>query len=333
MAAAALDDFLRYLTMVRGLSAKTGEAYAHDVQQFADFLAHQWGEARAFDWPAVDFRLVRRWVAQLRQAHYASASIARKLAAVRSFFRFLVKEGWLQHNPAALVTLPAQRRRLPEVLYASELEELLAAPHADSPLGLRDRAVLELLYSTGVRVSELVGLNVEDVDLQERRARVTGKGNKQRWVFFGRPAQAAVQRYLAEARPQLVPPERGGERALFVNRWGRRLTARGVQRLVHKHVLRAALSQRISPHVLRHTFATHLLDSGADLRAIQELLGHSSLASTQIYTHVSAERLRQSYQQAHPLARRRLGTVGAAGTSLPAEPQPQKEPDHEPLCG
>lgn len=304
MSHAALDDFLRYLTTVRGLSVRTAEAYAVDVQQFADFLARQRGAAAAFDWKSVDYRLVRRWVAHLRQAHYSQASVARKLASLRSFFRFLVAERILDHNPAALVGMPAQRRRLPEVLYQKEVEELLGTAQGFEPLELRDRAILEFLYATGVRLSELVALNLEDLDLGSRTARVRGKGGKDRVVLFGVPAMDALNKYLEHGRPHLAAqgPTGARQRAVFLNRRGGRLSPRGVQRMIYRHVLQAGLGQRISPHVLRHTFATHLLDSGADLRVIQELLGHSSLATTQVYTHVSTERLRQTYQAAHPLA-------------------------------
>lgn len=304
MSHAALDDFLRYLTTVRGLSSRTAEAYAADVQQFADFLARQRGAAAAFDWAGVDYRMVRRWVAQLRQARYSQASVARKLASLRSFFRFLVAQGLLEHNPAALVGMPSQRRRLPEVLYQREVEELLATADSFQPLDLRDRAIMEFLYATGVRLSELVALNLDDLDLGARTARVRGKGRKERVVLFGVPAMKALEKYLEHGRPHFAAhgPAAGRQRAVFLNRQGGRLSTRGVQRMLYRRVLQAGLGQRISPHVLRHTFATHLLDGGADLRAIQELLGHSSLATTQVYTHVSAERLRQAYQTAHPLA-------------------------------
>jgi len=304
MSHAALDDFLRYLITVRGLSERTAAAYAVDVQQFADFLARQRGAGSAFDWRSVDYRLVRRWVAHLRQAHYSHTSVARKLASLRSFFRYLVAQNLVDHNPAALVGMPSRGRRLPEVLYQGEVEELLATAEGFTPLQLRDRAVLEFLYATGVRLSELVALNLEDLDLSSRTALVRGKGRKERVVLYGVPAMKALQDYLEHGRPHLLArgPAAARQRAVFLNRSGGRLSARGVQRMVYKHVLQAGLGQRISPHVLRHTFATHLLDSGADLRAIQELLGHSSLATTQVYTHVSPERLRQAYQAAHPLA-------------------------------
>ncbi|MBC7286815.1 MAG: tyrosine recombinase XerC [Armatimonadetes bacterium] len=328
MSAAALDEFLRYLTAVRGLSAATAEAYAADVIQFVDFLAATAGEEHAFDWAAVDFRLVRRFVMHLRQAHYADTSIARKLASLRSFFRFLLNNGLMRHNPAALVTFPIKGRRLPEVLYSGEVERLVTSPDDTTPIGLRDRAILEFLYATGVRVSELVALNLSDLDLHERTARVVGKGKKERIVFFGLPASAAMRRYLEEGRPHLaaVRQEPGDPEAVFLNRLGERLSVRGVQRLVHKYVLRAAVGTRVSPHVLRHSFATHLLDNGADLRAIQELLGHSNLATTQMYTHVSAERLRKSYFSAHPLAR-----TGPAFQTA-ATPGTDSEEDSNEIC-
>jgi integrase/recombinase XerC len=304
VSAAALDDFLRYLTAVRGLSCKTAEAYAADVQSFAEFLATRFGEAHVFDWGTADHRIVRSWVAHLRRLRYSHNTIARRLASLRSFFKFLVNEGHLQQNPAALVGLPGQRRRLPEVLYAGEVEQLLSAPPEDTPLGLRDRAILEILYATGLRVSELAALDLGDVNMEERSARVVGKGGKERMVFFGVPAQQALKRYLQEGRPHLLRRASlaNAEPAIFLGCRGRRLSVRGIQRMVHKYVLHTALGQRVTPHVFRHTFATHLLDRGADLRSIQELLGHSALSTTQIYTHVSAERLRQSYQEAHPLA-------------------------------
>ncbi len=328
MSSAALDDFLRYLTSVRRLSPATAEAYAADVIQFADFLAAAYGEQHAFDWAAVDFRVVRRWIMHLRQARYAPASVARKLASLRSFFRFMVNNDLLEYNPAELVNTPARQRRLPEVLYTSEVERLLSSPDDSTPLGLRDRAILEFLYATGVRVSELVGLNLSDINLADRSARVLGKGNKQRVVFFGLPAAAALRRYIDEARPHLEARRPDGQPtdALFLNRFGGRLSVRGVQRLVHKHVLRAAVGTRVSPHVLRHSFATHLLDNGADLRAIQELLGHSSLATTQIYTHVSAERLRTSYFSAHPLARAGLAPVPGSAAAMPPDRRPAPPP-------
>lgn len=302
-----VDGFLRYLTNVRRLSARTAEAYAQDLAGFCDFLAHQWGEARAYDWPAVDYSLIRRYLAHLSRQAYAKTTIARKLSALRALFRFLVDEGVVDANPAELASAPRQSLHLPEVLHDYELEELLQAPDNTEPHGLRDRALLELFYATGLRLSEMQALNTQDLDFGERQIRVVGKRNKERVVFFGGAAEEAVAAYLEGGRPALLAERRGQgeEPALWLNRFGRRLSRRGIQRVVEKHILATASGHRISPHALRHTFATHLLDNGADLRAIQELLGHESLATTGIYTHLTAERLRSSYEHAHPLSSER----------------------------
>jgi tyrosine recombinase XerC len=299
-----LDEYLRYLTSVRTLSPKTTEAYAQDVSQFVDFLGKERGEKGAFDFASVDFKLVRRFVAHLRRMKYSSASVSRKMASLRSFFRFLVNEKVLEHNPAELIGMPAMGRKLPDVLYEGEMNALFDAPDMTAPAGLRDRAILEFFYATGMRVSELAGLDLGDVDLAEKQVLTRGKGDKERIVFFGVPALETLEQYLTEGRPHLLAKAKKyvDQPAVFLNRNGGRLSVRGMQRLVEKYSLRTELGTRIHPHVLRHTFATHLLDNGADLRSIQELLGHSSLATTQVYTHVSAERLRESYKMAHPLA-------------------------------
>jgi len=299
-----VDGFLRYLTNARRLSARTAEAYAQDLVGFCDFLAHQWGEERAYDWAAVGYPVIRRYLAHLSRQAYAKTTIARKLSAVRALFRFLVDEGVVDANPAELASAPKQALHLPEVLHDYELEELLEAPDLTEPAGLRDRALLELFYATGLRLSEMHGLNVQDLDFEGKQIRVVGKRNKERVVFFGGAADEAVRAYLEGGRPAFLAKRRGSdeEPALWLNRFGRRLSRRGMERVVDKHILATAVAHRISPHALRHTFATHLLDNGADLRAIQELLGHESLATTGIYTHVTAERLRSSYEHAHPLS-------------------------------
>ena len=299
-----LDAFLRYLTDGRRVSAHTAEAYSRDLSDFSQFLAHQWCEARACDWPAVDHALVRRFLAHLTRQAFAKTTISRKLSALRALFRFLIDEGVVTHNPALLTASPKQGRHLPEVMHDYEVRDLLESPDPATPDGSRDRALLELLYATGLRLSEVFGLSLPDFQDGERRLRVIGKRNKERVVFYGEPAADALREYLDAGRPALLRNHRGAETeaAVFLNRSGTRLSRRGIQRIVEKHVLRTASAHRISPHALRHTFATHLLDNGADLRAIQELLGHESLATTGIYTHVSAERLRESYHKAHPLA-------------------------------
>jgi len=297
------DAFLRYLTDVRQLAPRTAEAYAQDVNQFVDFLATQWGEERAHDWASVDYRTVRGFLADLARRRYAKSSIARKLAALRALFRFLLQEGAVAANPAKLAPTPKQDQRLPEYLYEDEMEALLSAPEEATALGQRDRAILELLYATGVRVSELVAMDVAEIDFEGRTIRVIGKGNRERAVLLGGRAVQALRRYLADGREQLLRAGTSPDHeALFLNSSGGRLSVRGVQQRVHKHVLEAAASSRITPHALRHSFATHMLDGGADLRSIQALLGHASLSTVGIYTHVTTERMKQVYRSAHPLA-------------------------------
>jgi len=313
------------------LSPRTVAEYAADIAQFCDYLAYLWGEKRAYDWTAVDYPVIRRYLVHLTQSQYSRSSIARKLAALRALsrssiarklaalralFRYLVDTGRMQYNPAASTSLPRRRRRLPEVLYESEVEALLTAPDDNTPAGQRDRAILEVLYATGVRVSELVGLDLDDVDLQERQMRVLGKGGRERIVYFGQPAQEALRRYLQQGRKLLLQKGKkpAEEQAVFLNKLGGRLSARSVQNIVRKYVLQTATSQYIHPHSLRHSFATHLLDHGADLRSIQELLGHKTVSTTEIYTHVSAQRLKEVYNSAHPLAT----APQAAGAMSPA---------------
>ncbi|MBD3293242.1 MAG: tyrosine recombinase [Armatimonadia bacterium] len=303
MHAGWLDGFLRYCTDVRRLSLNTAEAYSRDVNQFADFLAEQWGEDRSYDWAAVDYRTVRGFLAHLSRQKYSRSTIGRKLAALRSFFRYLLNEDAVTHNPAAVAPTPRRDEKLPEYLYEEEMESLLTTPDESTPLGQRDRAILEMLYATGVRVSELVAMDVDDLQFDDRQVRVVGKGNVERVVLVGDRAVAAVRRYIAAGRETLL---RGAqlpdEQALFLNNRGGRLTVRGVQLRINKHVLDSAASSRITPHALRHTFATHLLDGGADLRSIQALLGHKSLGTVGIYTHLTTERMKEAYHGAHPLA-------------------------------
>lgn len=297
------DAFLRYLTDVRQLSPRTAEAYAQDVNQFVDFLAGRWGDERAYDWVDVDYRIIRAFLADLSRQHYAKSSIARKLAALRALFRFLLQEGAVTANPAKLAPTPKQDERLPEYLYADEMEALLSTPDEATALGQRDRAILELLYATGVRVSELVAMDVSEINFEERSIRVIGKGNRERVVLMGERAAQALRRYLADGRELLLRAGTSPDReAVFLNKAGGRLSVRGVQQRVSKHVLEAAASSRITPHALRHSFATHMLDGGADLRSIQVLLGHASLSTVGIYTHVTTERMKQVYRAAHPLA-------------------------------
>ncbi len=295
----ALADFLRHLGLEKNASAHTVKSYREDLTQALDFFrARLNGQAAP---AALTTRLLRAWLAWLHEQGYARSTIARRLAAVRSWCRFLCRQGTLAQNPAAGLRGPRQEKKLPHFVGREDMARLLAAPPADTPLGLRDRALLETLYSAGLRVSELTGLNVEDVDLGDGLATVRGKGKRERLALLGPPAVEALERWLAQ-RVALAGPRAATQPALFLNRNGTRLTSRSVGRLLEKYLAAAGLDPRTSPHTLRHSFATHLLDAGADIRSVQELLGHRSLGTTQIYTHVSTQRLRDSYHKAHPRA-------------------------------
>lgn len=295
---AEVDAFRHYLEVVRRMSPHTLKGYQEDLLQLAQFLERE----QVPGWDAVDHRHLRRFLGELQQQGYARRSIARKLAAARSFFRFLCRDRGLTANPAAGLFTPKLERRLPRCLRPAEIERLLEAPDRSTPLGLRDAALLETLYSTGMRVSELVSLTEADV-VRGGSLRVIGKGNKERAVFLGRAAREAIADYLAGSRPRLLAARRrvgATPAALFLNKNGTPLSDRSVRALVERYVAEAALDSGLTPHSLRHSFATHLLENGADLRAVQELLGHASLATTQIYTHLSRERIRAVYDSAHP---------------------------------
>jgi len=287
-----VERFLRYLSAERNASTHTCRNYAVDLEQFFRFLGHQrLGALSPLD--------IRRFVASLSTQQHSRRTIARKLSCLRSFFRFLCREGRLSHNPAEAIPTPRLDKRLPSFLDEQQATRLLAAPPTARWQGLRDRAILETLYSTGMRVSELVGLNREDVDEISGTVIVRGKGKKERLCPIGETALKAIRGYLPKRpkdRTLRVPY------ALFVSQKGTRLTVRQVDRLLARYVRLAELQPSISPHSLRHSFATHLLDRGADLRSVQELLGHSSLSTTQIYTHVTPQRLKKVYDQTHPRA-------------------------------
>jgi tyrosine recombinase XerC len=298
-----IDAFLAEMREARGAAPTTIRGYADDLQQCAAFLCDQ---GFAASWSEVRSAHIRRFLAHLHGESYARASISRKLSSIRSLYRYLRARALTPSDPTTGITAPRQRRPLPKFLYAGDLAKLLAAPDTKSPLGIRDRALLETLYATGLRVAELVSLTTEQT-VGAAELRIIGKGSKERLALLGRPAQEAIARYVAEVRPRLLARRPSGERPtegrLFLNARGGPLTDRSARRVVHKHVLRACAQHGIGPHALRHTFATHLLENGADLRAVQELLGHASLATTQIYTHVTRRRLRVVYDQAHPRAK------------------------------
>lgn len=290
----AINQFLHYLATERNVSPHTLKAYASDLDQFRGFVRGERGADAGAG--AVDHLLIRRWLALLHKDHRKS-SIGRKLAAVSSFFKYLLREGVARKNPAELVSSPKKEKRVPYHLNIDEMTALVEAPQGVSILPSRDRVILEVLYSCGVRVAELTGMNVGDADLPEGVARVMGKGGKERIVPLGSHARLAVAAYLQERNnpPPTAP--------LLLNARGGRLTSRSVARIVDKYIRRIETMKKISPHTLRHTFATHMLEGGADLRAIQEFLGHASLSTTQKYTHVSIDRLMEVYDKAHPKAR------------------------------
>jgi len=294
----ALAEFLRHLALERNASEHTVKSYREDLTQAAEFFATKLATAA----PALDrlnVRLVRAYLVWLHEQGYAKTTIARRLAALRSWCRFLCRHGRLNANPVDGIRGPRQDKKLPHFLGVDAVVRLLDAPAADDPLGLRDRAILETLYSAGLRVSELTGLDVGDFDLDGGVATVRGKGRKERLVLLGPYALDALRRWLAVrdgvAAGRDLP-------AVFLNKNGTRLTARSVGRLLEKYLRATGLDPKTSPHSLRHSFATHLLDKGADIRSVQELLGHRSLSTTQIYTHVTTQRLQDSYQKAHPRA-------------------------------
>ncbi len=295
----AVARFLQYLRVERNASELTIKSYREDLIALVDYLTDLVGSAPiARNIGTVE---LRGYIAALHEAGYAKTTIARRLASLRSFFRFGQREGWTKANPAKPLRNPRKARSLPHFLTSEDIERLLSAPVASEPSGLRDRAILEVLYSAGLRVSELAGLNVADLDFAGGTLRVRGKGRRERIAPVGSYAKGALKAWLAVRRVS-AREKSGPEAPVFVNKFGRRLTTRSVGRMLEKHLRTTGLDRRTTPHTLRHSFATHLLDRGADIRSVQELLGHKSLVTTQIYTHVSTAGLRAAYERAHPRA-------------------------------
>lgn len=288
--------FLERLKVQRNVSKHTLRAYQGDLERFAEFVIAQ----RVEDPALVDPLLLRRYLGKLRDEGYERTTIARRMAAVRSLYRQLVHDGVIEKNPATVLRNPRIKRKLPSCLSEDEVKSILAAPEGAGVAARRDRAILEVLYSTGMRVSELVGLDLSDLHLSESFVQVKGKGAKERLSFLGKPAVEALSAYLM-ARG-LAPDATRGEAPVFTNRSGRRLTDRTVRRILGKYIRRVGLAKRVTPHTLRHSFATHLLDRGADLRSVQEMLGHENIATTQIYTHLTTQGMREVYDKAHPRA-------------------------------
>lgn len=336
-----VDAFLTYLLDERHFSEYTARCYGVDLRQYVEFLASEHGievdsdaEAAAFarasraadgaphksngtngraggsSSAVTDLMLgvtvegVRRFLARLAEQDYSPATMARKIATLRSFYKWMTKRGLVHTNPMSMIRTPKQPKRLPKAVSVEQIERLLAAPNDKTLLGARDRAILETLYSTGIRVSEVVGINHGDLDETGEAVIIRGKGRRERVVPLGSHALAALRHYrrMLESSAKFGDRSNGGDGALFVNKHGGRLSTRSVRRKVAKYLREAGLDPQISPHTLRHSFATHLLDNGADLRSVQELLGHQSLSTTQIYTHLTTKRLRDAYDDAHPRA-------------------------------
>ena len=295
----AIDAFERYLQIERNASQLTVKSYAEDFGSLLEFFSAHIG--RIPEPGEITITQLRAYVAYLHECQYARSTIARRLACLRSFFRYCCREGLTEHNPAKALRTPRAGRKLPHFLTTEQVAKLLEAPPANQPDGLRDRAMLESMYSAGLRVSELVGLNVPDWDRDANIFRILGKGKKERIAPVGSYAAKALDRWL-EVRKPAGNGKPSDQKAIFLNRFGKRLTDRSVRRMIDKYLLQTGLDKITSPHTLRHSFATHLLDGGADLRSVQELLGHQSLTTTQIYTHVSTRRLRETYELAHPHA-------------------------------
>ncbi|HXH37373.1 MAG TPA: tyrosine recombinase XerC [Thermoanaerobaculia bacterium] len=296
-----IGDFLDYLTYERNASINTIHAYRDDLESFVSFLCNDYltlGRDQ-LDLKRVDHLAVRSYLAHLVRRKLSRTSAAQHLSALRSFFKYLMREGALEANPARSVTTPKAEKHLPSVLQPADVVLLLEQPDTSVTLGIRDRAFLEVLYASGLRISELVGINIDDVELNARLIKVRGKGSKERIVPFGSKANEAIRAWLA-VRGELVSDIE--EPALFVNYRGQRITTRSVARLFDRYVRKASLRAGISPHTMRHSFATHLLNAGADLRGIQELLGHVSLSTTQKYTHLNDWQLIEVYRKAHPKA-------------------------------
>ena len=293
-----IDDFLAYIELEKGLSRNTAKSYENDLRQ----AAHQLKRLGAANWTKVGNKHLTSWLHWLSDEKFSESSQARKLAAIRMFFRHLVRQGGRKDDPAALLSGPKFRRKLPEVLTAGEMDRLLAAPSGGDAYSVRDRAMLELFYSSGLRISELCGLTLQQVDLENAFVRVFGKGSKERVVPLGAKARDAVQVYLAAGRPRLVKPRTGSE--FFLSERGKAISRKTLWVIVKNSARRAGIEKPVKPHLLRHSFATHLLGGGADLRAIQEMLGHASIGTTQIYTAVESSRLLDQHAKFHPRNRK-----------------------------
>jgi integrase/recombinase XerC len=294
-----IDSFLQYLDVERNSSDLTIKSYREDLEMLCYFLSYDDGSLPA---PReVTSQDLRQYVAAMSEAQYARSSISRRLATLRSFYRFCQRQGYTDKNPAKPLRNPRKQRSLPYFLSTEEVAKLISSPNTDTPMGKRDQAIFETIYSAGLRVSELVGINDGDLHLDEGLVRVRGKGRKERFAPMGSYAVRAINSWL-NARVLAKDTPKKASAPVFVNRFGRRITTRSIGRILEKHIKLVGLDSRTSPHTLRHSFATHLLDSGAEIRSVQELLGHKSLVTTQIYTHLTTAKLKDVYEKSHPLA-------------------------------
>jgi tyrosine recombinase XerC len=282
-----IPQFLSYLEIEKNYSSHTILNYKIDLEEFFDFLG-------GIAFKNVDYPVLRRYLAEIRQKNLKPRTVARKLSCLRSFFKFMQREGIVEKNPAVLLVTPKLDKPLPKFMTEAQTVKLVESPKDDKLASLRDRAIFEVLYSTGIRVSELVGLNLDSVDGIGNIIRVMGKGRKERMVPIGEKALEAIQQYCAARKVQT--------NVLFLNKAGKRLTTRSICNIINKYIARESINQHVSPHTFRHSFATHLLNNGADLRSVQELLGHVNLSTTQIYTHLTTEKLKSIYDKAHPRA-------------------------------
>jgi integrase/recombinase XerC len=295
-----LKSFLSSIK-IKNYSEHTLVNYTVDISQFVEFLQKK----EIYSWKQVNSMVIREYLFCLNERNLARTTILRKIASLRSFFKYLTLQEIIEFNPFLHLKNPKKNQKLPQFMYIREIEKLLSIPDS-TPQGLRDRAIIEVLYGAGIRVSELTGLNLEDLDLKRGYIRVFGKGSKERISFLGRTGCQALNNYLNKGRPFYL--SRGGRNnttvvsAVFLNKYGGRLSDRGIRRILDKYIKKAAIDRKVSPHTLRHSFATHLLEGGADLRAVQEMLGHASISTTQIYTHLDREKIRRTYDQAHPRA-------------------------------
>ncbi len=296
-----LNRYVKHLELERGISPLTVRNYTSDIRGFLDFLGNNGIDSL----DKVSRSTMRLYLGWLHEQGIVRASISRKLSALRSFYRYLARENLVDAEPLSTLSSPKLEKRLPTFLTHEEMARLIEAPDSSTPQGLRDRAILELLYAAGLRVSEITALDLNDIDLGSRQIKVWGKGSKERMVLMGKPAAEALKLYLDLGRIKLEG--KAYTQALFLNRFGERISERRIQHIIKRYGRQAGLEMRMFPHIMRHTFATHLLDGGADLRVVQDLLGHARLSSTQIYTHVSQSQIRRSYLAAHPRSSTRKG--------------------------